>query len=54
MTTAAHVRSIWLDDDDASEHIDTKVSAGDITSAEAEGLRKFADDEYVIVKVDRD
>ena len=42
---------IWLDDESAKRLIDVKSDAGEISSAEAENLRKFAVDGYFITKV---
>lgn len=52
MTPATQVRSIWLDAENASDEIEKRLRAGDINGAEAEDLRKFVDDGYVIVKAD--
>lgn len=52
MSTAAAVRSIWLDQDDAHARIGDRLRSGQITAAEAGNLRKFADDGYLVVSID--
>ena len=42
---------IWLDDESAKRLIDVKSDGGEISSAEAENLRKFAVDGYFIMKL---
>jgi len=40
---------IWLDQDDAHDRIGEKLRSGEIDAREAECLRKFADDGYLII-----
>ena len=43
---------IWVDEPAATDAIERRLSAGEITAAEAANLRKFADDGYVILSID--
>ena len=42
---------IWLDQDDAHDRIGDKLRSGEVSAREAENLRKFADDGYLVISV---
>src|SRR4029077_18874180 len=58
MTRAAFILApvnpglIWVDESSASDAIERRVAAGEITRDEAANLRKFADDGYCILTID--
>lgn len=48
--TAKQVVTLWIDRPDAAEIIDNKLAANEITAKEAELLKSFARDGYVVLK----